>query len=236
VRVISGKIDPTINRLINFLNFNFERCSEKRLKDARLNFYELRAPDWRIAGKRLQEEIRVDLIPLIRGQPDLGLDCLDSLLDKISRLNLHFRWYAESTQHQGSMRRSLGLEQKVLKLARQKFIVCRQPSTFKSFRELFYGVVAESLENGFFSRLRICPECQRVFVAEDPKRRFCENKKCKDAFHNRERLESGYFPKYRKLRRNRQLNAARKLRGKGSSIIQEKTGLSRRILEREGLI
>ena len=237
MRVTSSKIDPTINRLINFLNFNFERYSEKRLKDARLNFCELRAPDWRIGGKRLQEEIRGDLIPLIRGQRDLGLDCLDSLLDKIRRLNLHFRWYAEPTQHQGSLR-LLGPERKVLKLAGRKFIVCRQLSTFESLRELFYGVIAESLENGSFSRLRICPECHRALVADHPKRQFCENKKCKDSFHNRERLESGYFRENRKLRRNKQLKAARRLRlqGKGFSIIQKKTGLSRRILEREGLV
>jgi hypothetical protein len=236
VRVTSAKIDPTIKRLIDFLNFNFERYSEKRLKDARLNSCELRAPDWRIAGKRLQKEIRDDLIPLISGR-DIGLDCLDSILDKASQLNLHFRWYAESTQYQESMR-SLRPERRVLKLAGQKFIVRRQLTTFESFRELFYGVIAESLENGSFSRLKICPECHRTFVPEDPKRRFCENKKCKDSFHNRERLERGYFRKTRKLRRDKQLKAARGLRlqGKGFSIIQEKTGLSRRILEREGLV
>ena len=205
MRVTSNKIDTTINRLVNFLNFNFEQGSENRLKDARFNFCELRAPDGRIAGRRLQEEIRVDLIPLI--QPQLGLDCLDSLLAKISRLNLHFRWYAESTQHQESMR-FLGPERKLLKLGGKKFVVCRQLSTFESFRELFYGVIVESLENGSFSRFRICPECGKFFLALDPKRRFCENRKCKDDFHNSVRLQSGYFKENRK--RRRQLNKLRK--------------------------
>src|SRR5215510_12279803 len=90
-----------ITRLIAFLNFDFDSWTEENLREARLNFCELRTSDWRIAGKRLQEEIGADLIPLIVKQPHLGLDCLDGLVDKISRLNLHFRWSAESTQHQG---------------------------------------------------------------------------------------------------------------------------------------
>jgi hypothetical protein len=172
-----------ITRLIAFLNFDFDSGTEENLREARLNFCELRAPDWRIAGKRLQEEIGADLIPLIGEQPHLGLDYLDSLLDKISRLNLHFRWSAESTQHQGSMR-LLGPERKVLKLAGQKFIVCRQLSTFESFCELFYGTVVESLENGTLPRLRLCHTCRKFFLA-DPKRRFCPGTRCKDDFHSK---------------------------------------------------
>src|SRR5215510_12016969 len=147
MRVTAAKIDPTIKRLTDFLNFDFERGSEKRLKDVHLNFYELRNRDWRITGKRLQEEIRFDLVPLLSGEVQLGLDGLDGLLEKISRLNLHFRWYAESPHHRDSMR-VLGPERKVIKFGARKFIVCRQLSPFDSFSELFYGVIAESLENG----------------------------------------------------------------------------------------
>jgi hypothetical protein len=173
-----------ITRLITFLNLDFKTATEENLKEAGLDSCEGRAPDWRNACQGLKEEIGVDLIPLIGKQPHLGLDCLDSLLDKISRLNLHFRWYAESTQHQESMR-SLGPERRVLKLAGQKFIVCRQLSTFESFRELFYGAIVESLESGAFSRLRLCPTCRKFFLPADVRTRFCPETRCKDAFHSK---------------------------------------------------
>lgn len=172
-----------IKRLVTFLNLDFKTATEENLKQASLNFCEGRAPDWRNSCQGVQEEIGVDLIPLIGKQPHLGLDCLDSLLDKISRLNLHFRWHAESTQHQGSMR-LLGPERKVLKLTGKKFIVCRQLSTFESFRELFYGAIVESLENGAFSRLRLCPTCKKFFLA-DVRTRFCPGTRCKDDFHSK---------------------------------------------------
>jgi hypothetical protein len=172
-----------MTRLVDFLNFGFKSETEESLNKAGLNFCEGRVPDWRIACQRLQEEIRGDLIPLIGDQSHLELDCLDSLLGKISRIDLHFRWSAETTQHEGSMR-LLGPERRVLKLAGQKFIVCRQLSTFKSFWELFYGTIVESLENGAFSRLRLCATCGKFFLA-DPKRRFCPGTRCKDDFHSK---------------------------------------------------
>lgn len=173
-----------MTRLVAFLNFDFGSETEERLKEARLNVCEGRSPDWRKACQGLQEEIRVDLIPLIGKQSHLGLDCLDSLLDKISRLNLHFRWYAESTQHHDSMR-LLGPERKVVKLGGRKFVVCRQLSTFESFHELFYGAIVESLENGSFSRLRRCPTCRKFFLPVDVRTRFCPGTRCKDDFHSK---------------------------------------------------
>jgi hypothetical protein len=191
-----------ITRLIVFLNFDFDSGTEENLREAKLNFCELRTSDWRIGGKRLQGEIAADVISLMGKQPHLGLDCLDGLLAKISGLNLHFRWSAESTQHQDS-RRLLGPERKVLTLAGRKFIVCRQLSTFESFRELFYGTVLESLENGTFSRLRLCPECRKFFWTTDLKRRFCGNS-CKDTFNNRVRAEEGYFAARRAEKKHEQ--------------------------------
>src|SRR5262249_32852447 len=186
----------------------------------RLNFCELRNRDWRIAGKRLQEEIRLDLVPLIRERADLGLNGLDNLLEKISHLNLHFRWYAESPHHRDSMR-LLGPERKVVKFGGRKFIVCRQLSTFGSFRELFYGVIAESLENGSLSRLRICPECHTIFVAGDLKRRFCDDS-CKDEFHNKIRLKRGYFREWRQEKKLRQEQLKRQAEKKTDAIMFHK--------------
>jgi hypothetical protein len=192
-----------ITRLVTFLNLDFKTATEENLKEASLDFCEGRATDWRNACQRLQEQIRVDLIPLIGEQPHLGLDCLDSLLDKISRLNLHFRWSAESTRHQESMR-SLGPERRVLKLAGQKFIVCRQLSTFESFRELFYGAIVESLENGAFSRLRLCPTCGKFFLTADVRTRFCPGTSCKDEFHSKTANE-----RVKKFRRRKKRLAAK---------------------------
>lgn len=155
---------------------------------------------------------------------------LERLLAKINRLNLRFRWYEESGRHEhvvyepdptkpfsketgypqpkpGTERkkpnpalRLLGPERKILALQGEKFIVARHFSNAESLRELLYGIIAESLENGTFARLRMCPECKKLFLAANLKRQFCKNR-CKDNFHNKSRLECGYFSERRRKKR-----------------------------------
>jgi hypothetical protein len=283
MRVKKMKLSGPLDRVVAFLNFNFESPkSAATLKSARLNFYELRSPKWKVTGKRLQNEIRSDLIPLLTGESTdefvereersklrqqwqgkrwrdnkrknlmLGLMSaeprlnhgsafyLSRLLEKVSRLDLKFRWHAESGKHEETVSepdltkplskesgfprsitdterkrpnpafRLLGAERRIVVLRGEKFIVCRDFSYANSFRELFYGIIAESLENGTFAKLRMCLRCRTVFVAADLKRKFCRDR-CKDEFHNTRRLADGYFRNNREKRKNGERAKARRL-------------------------
>ena len=174
---------------------------------------------------------------------------LDRLLEKINRLDLRFRWYAEVGQHKltgyepdftkslskktgypepvagteskklNPAMRLLGPERRIATIVGEKFIVARQLSYAKSLREQLYGIIAESLENGGFSRLRMCPQCSTFFVGQDLKRQFCGDR-CKDQFFNRRKAREGKFKQYRQQRakRNRALvGKARKLLIEGKS-------------------
>jgi hypothetical protein len=135
----------------------------------------------------------------------------------------------------------LAPERRITTVVGEKFIVAKQPSAHaKSSRELLYGIIADSLENGGFNRLRMCRECSKFFLGLDLKRKFCRDR-CKDQFFNSKKAKEGKFKEYRQQRakRNRaQLKKARRLFFEGKSVasVIEDTGLSRRILEREGLL
>lgn len=188
---------------------------------------------------------------------------LGRLLDKINGLDLQFCWSAESGQHEwtvydpdlskplskttgypepvpGTERKKLnpamgllGPERRITIIVGEKFIVAKQPSGGKSFRELLYGIIAESLENGSFTKLRMCPQCGTFFVGEDLKRKFCRDR-CKDQFFNLKKDFKGL----RQKRRRELINKARRLfeEGKGAATVLNETGLSRRILQQNDLL
>jgi hypothetical protein len=109
-------------------------------------------------------------------------------------------------------------------------------SSPKIEEQIYYEVV-RLLENGELPLLRSCPECQRFFVAVDPRRDFCSDH-CRHTYNNRPRLESGYFSKLRHKKRERNIQEARKLLSEGKTLdaVMKETQLSARILERAGLI
>ena len=297
-------------RLVTLLNFDFKTGTQKKLEEARLNVHELDRAGWQKTGAKLQDEIRLDLIPLLSDTPtdefqerakklelhsqwqrekrhkrdkqdDFRLRLmtagprlyhgprfyLDRLLEKINRIDLQFRWYAESGQHEwtvydpdlskplskttgypepvpGTERkksnptmRLLGPERRITTIVGEKFIVARQLSHAKSFRELLYGTIAESLENGSFTKLRMCPQCGTFFVGEDLKRKFCGDR-CKDQFFNSKKAKEGKFKQYRQQSKGALLAKARRLlnEGKSKAYVTEETGLSQRALERAGIV
>ena len=95
--------------------------------------------------------------------------------------------------------------------------------------------------NGFerrtIERLRTCPHCKAFFVAEDARQQFCGDQH-RNEFNNKQRLESGYFTSLRHKARTRDLKKARGLKqqGKSATEIRKETGLSLRVLKREGVI
>jgi len=54
-----------------------------------------------------------------------------------------------------------------------------------SLRKFFYGIILEALENGEFTRLKKCLECEYYFVAFDPREIYCKPE-CREVRHGRE--------------------------------------------------
>jgi hypothetical protein len=71
-------------------------------------------------------------------------------------------------------------------------------------REWLYSILGSALQNNELPRLKSCLHCNKYFVAEDLKRKFCSDD-CKVTFHNKSRLASGYFRKNRKMRKKREM-------------------------------
>ncbi len=117
------------------------------------------------------------------------------------------------------------------------WLVRPQPYISRGAVERIYHVLNDLLQTGGLQKLKSCPECQRFFAAEDQRKQFC-SAPCRIAYNNRERLAGGYFQELRNNKRNRDLNKARKLlkEGKSPEKLKRETGLSLRVLRREGLV
>lgn len=104
-------------------------------------------------------------------------------------------------------------------------------------REILYQILLDAFESGAIERLRTCPQCKIFFVAEDARQLFCSDEH-RNEFNNQQRLKSGYFKDRRGGKRKRDLVRARKLlrEGKSPAQIAKATGLSRRVLKREGIV
>jgi hypothetical protein len=94
-----------------------------------------------------------------------------------------------------------------------------------------YDLVRRLLVDEQLSQLFICPQCSVFAMKTQPQQRFCGSG-CRTAFHNRARLESGFFPKYRKSRRKADIAKARRLAEQGRSLkfIKEHTCLPQRVI------
>lgn len=90
--------------------------------------------------------------------------------------------------------------QAILTLKRQNGEKERWAATFLPFREVrtlkekFYAILGRTLLTGDLTRLKICRQCGKYFVAlKDRKRDFCEGATCKDQYHSDQRSKSGYY-------------------------------------------
>jgi len=104
-------------------------------------------------------------------------------------------------------------------------------------RETLYQIILDAFRSGAIARFRRCLHCKAFFIAEDARQQFCSDEHRND-FNNKQRLESGYFKKRRGSKRKEDLTRARKLlrEGKSPTQIAKETGLSERVLKREGIV
>lgn len=135
--------------------------------------------------------------------------------------------------------------QAILRLKRQYAGIERWAASFAPFRvtrtlkENFYAILGRALLTGDITRLKVCLQCGKYFVAvKDRKREFC-SAKCKDDFHARQRREDGYYTKRRQDERQEAIKKARQLKREGAGFrkIKEDTDLPdrevTRVLEEE---
>jgi hypothetical protein len=211
-------------------------------------------------AQQLKAEIIKDLSPVISGEGGQPWRDLDYLVDKISGMGLQPKWridFGHQRVREGPFQlaphklhmagtgrnvtnpafRHLGPDQRILLLHGTKSIIRKWYPDTAPVRERLYWTIISALENGELARLRRCPKCENYFLVEDLKRKFC-SQRCKDEFFNLEKAKTGYFKENREERKKQRLKKARKLLDKGESedFVMEELGLTRKALERAGLI
>jgi hypothetical protein len=67
-------------------------------------------------------------------------------------------------------------------------------------RQYLYKLVYDLLKTGALSRLKLCGQCDRIFVCASQKAEFCSDR-CRWIFINRKRTKEGYFKENRKIRK-----------------------------------
>ena len=195
-------------------------------------------------AKELRKEILGDILPIISPDRKLSREEVQSLLErlveKINSLNLRPEWRAERFRPGdpepvwGSTAKIQGYRWAIIRLAKFK-----PGGIEEAMKNVFYMIIAAALESGKLTELRKCEACNKIFVIDDPRRKFCREE-CRIEFNNEHRLQSGYFSKLRKRKRELALVRMGKLLAEGKSaeeiLKRENTGLSLRILKQAGLV
>ncbi|MBI3001862.1 MAG: hypothetical protein HYY46_25885 [Deltaproteobacteria bacterium] len=125
--------------------------------------------------------------------------------------------------------------QRPLEILGARWIISERASLIESSKleSYLYWTVIQALERGTLSNLKRCKQCKGWFNQKDARKEFC-TQKCKYAFHNKRRLEGGYFTALRREKKKRALKRARGLLKEGKSLeaVSKRTGLSLRVLRR----
>ena len=166
---------------------------------------EFPSEDWVEQSKQLKAEIIADLKPLM---PDSTHEIqnpnhLKKLIRKIKGLGLKSDWSVEIGDYYLSIKgpygpqnqekvinfrnpaqQYLGPGHKILEIGGTKCIL-RHFYDVSSSREELYGIVISALENNSFALFRMCKECRKFFVAQDPRQIYC-SRNCTESFHGKD--------------------------------------------------
>lgn len=212
----------SLRQLALFLNFD---CAEPKVTAARQGWERPRHPLFQLLYrpnqrleveevKRFQAELRQDLLAIVAPEPwQIGaLDShLERLLEEINSLGLVSVWDIEPFDRRwlrryGAVRwgansdalkhKPIRSVERIVSVGGFRWLLKKQlPAT--SMRERLYRIIIEALEGQELSKLKRCEECQKFFVAEDPREKLC-SPECK-RLHERE----GSKRRMQKLRRRR---------------------------------
>lgn len=144
---------------------------------------------------------------------------LDRLIAEINKMGLSVRLIRDSGEHDPAVA-SLGPGRRIVIIRGEKFIVSKDFGFAKSHRERFYGFIADALENKEFERLKRCLKCQRFFLAEDPRKKYCGDE-CRESYHGGEKAKE----RVRKSRNRKKLEEARAKRRARAGATEKQKGI-----------
>jgi len=203
--------------------------------------------------KRVQLELRQILIPLTNPKKRPSLDetgvLVQKLVKKFKPRSFGSKWDVTVWLPSGQKKGLLTPEEEEMEWAMTVtskagrtiwvnwLIRPREKLSLRGIEGWAYGMLKNLLEWGGMEQLKSCPECQRFFAAQDSRKDFCSTP-CRTNYNNSRRKELNYFQNRRKEERRRDLNRARRLlkEGKSPEELVLETGLSLRVLRREGLV
>jgi len=231
-----GKLKSGLESLVYFMNLDLDTTREEDVIEDPISWVHLpgmlRSARGKMKAKRLQSELRRDLMPLVNPTKEYDLldeafDLLDKLVTKIDKMNLRSHWVGMPVDEAGPG---------TLVILDRRWEVYKEIDR-RSLRHSLYWNLIHSLESGELSSLKVCPECSRYFIQADARQGFC-NHKCRIEFNNKQRLQTGYFKNRRQTIRRKSLSRARRLLREGKSLneVSNETRLSLRVLKRAVLM
>ena len=219
MRVAKTWLLPMLDLVADFLNQDFENKSwERFMEHADEHASTIRSEFGNVEGvakaKGLQSELKQLLRGVIEGEPIqrkattegwLRPNLYEELFELVSTLNdlgLKQTWQVMPANKKAADIMGCKYERKrtrpgepFLKIGASKWQV-RSWSLTRDARQWLYSVLGSALQNNELPRLKICLQCQKYFVANDLKQKFCKDA-CKVEYHNKRRLASGYFKENR---------------------------------------
>ena len=217
-------------------------------------------PDEKKRANGIRAELRADLEPIIAPEGKVSATeayvRIHKLLEKINKIGSKAVWGVEPVDYKwvGSDEDAelipkeaedardttwYWTSSRTVELLGYKWFVGVQgvAADFAFSRDELYLNIRDAFQIGVFDRLRICRLCKKFLVAEDARQQFCSDEH-RNEFHNKDRLESGWFKDRRSRKRKRDLALARKLlrEGKSATQIAKETKLPLRVLKREQII
>lgn len=208
-------------------------------------------PNWRRKAKAVQRELKRDLLNILKTAPTDQARAVTRFVTKLEKVDSGCKYLTSHTSSVGgkppqpvfSLRDYPRPPSSELYFKDRGAFICGGTvyslalAPGESLWDHVYWMLGRVIEQRFLEDLRTCSQCGSLYVTKNFRQRYC-GIRCKDEFHNHRRLRDGYFPNYRRKVRAVLFKKARRLLQEGYSIlaIEEETKLSRRILERAGLI
>lgn len=237
---------PQLHQLCWFLNLEKEELNLRLTpEDVFLNTLALDISARPGLAKRLYDELRRDLLPIIAPQREYrkreAQYVLRELVRKIDWMNFTYRRKLIHEADNYGRKPELypvRLEPRYPILGHKWRVLSRASSSnVGPLYSSLYEAVIEVIETGELSLLKLCSVCQKFFTQLHGRQSFCSDR-CRNEFNNRRRLDSGYFNKLRWDKRRRDIAKAKRLLQEGKSVnkVSAQLGLSLRILRKESLI
>ena len=202
-----------------------DRLEEAEAKSVSLGLLDLvhylNLPEEKLTGlgKQLQDEVIKDITHII--ESNYPFDHLVSLVSKINDMGFRSQWHAgwadpisgDRLQYQKSSK--LGRDQRILKIAGQKMVICRELNYVGDAifdenhkRNSLHGTIIMALEDGTFAKIKRCKrgECRKFFIVDRLSDKFC-TPQCSGVYWNGD--SNNRMRKYRNKEKQKEIEQAK---------------------------